>query len=77
MGDYTPKHATAEDFPTFVAGGTITGGDVVVFSAANTVVQASGASGLVAVIATTAPTARTAHSAGTRSGSNSAPPAPP
>lgn len=52
MGEYTAKHANADDYPTFVAGGTITGGQVVVFSAANTVVAASGASGLVAGIAT-------------------------
>lgn len=52
MGDYVPKHASEDDYPTYVAGGTITGGDVVVFSAANTVVTASGASSLVAGIAT-------------------------
>ncbi len=52
MGDYVPKHGNVDDFPTFVAGGTITGGDVVVFSASNTVVTASGGSGLVAGIAT-------------------------
>lgn len=50
MGDYiNPKTGFK---PTYTAGGTITGGDVVVFSAANTVVQSSGGSSAVAGIAT-------------------------
>jgi hypothetical protein len=51
VADYTPIYTGGSKPREFTAGGTITGGQVVVISAANTVVAGSAASNVVAGVA--------------------------
>lgn len=52
MGDYTPKISAGAGDPTYTTSAAVVGGDVVAFTAANTVAQAGANSALVAGIAT-------------------------